>query len=109
MALTEKQVYQVEITENDNVQVRVKTNIYRDGEIIATNNERHVVAPGQDYSGEIGKVRRMCQAAFTPTVLDREEKREALALADTLGDIKDAETALKTAEQAHEAALIAEG
>ena len=114
MPLTEKQFYQVEITENDHVQVRVKTIIYRDGDVIASNNNRHVIAPGQDYSGEFAKTRRMCDAAFTSTVIARHEKREALqALQNSEspnpGAIIAAKAQLAAAENANDAALAAEG
>ena len=50
MALTEKDTYQVEVTEADHVQVRRRTTIYRDGTEISSTLHRHVVAPGQDYT-----------------------------------------------------------
>jgi len=63
--LTEKDTIQVEVTETDHVQVRVKTTIYRDNVEISHSLHRHVISPGQDYSGEDDKVRRICDAVFT--------------------------------------------
>jgi len=132
MALTEKNVYQVEVTENDHVQVRVRRLIMEGGEIISSSLHRHVVAPGQDYSGEIGKVRRMAAAAHVPTVVDRQQKLRGKQRAITERDMAkaaratddtpeteaaeiaaeqallDAEAAVEAAEAAHEAFLLSE-
>lgn len=78
MALTEKNVYQVEVTEGDNVQVRVKRIILDDGEPISSSLHRHVIEPGDDASGEVGKVRRVVAAAHVPTVVDKHQKRMAI-------------------------------
>lgn len=84
--LTEKNTIQVEVTETDHVQVRVKTTIYRDGEQVSYSLHRHVIAPGQDYSGEPKKVRRICDNTFVPTVVARyqaEQEYEAAEQEDT--------------------------
>jgi len=111
--LTEKTLYQIETTETDFVQVRARTYIYRDDVEISHANSRHVVSPTQDYSGEIGKVRRMCDATFVPTVKDKHIAKETLRAAeDALSkepdkrELKDAEKdarkAFKDAEKAHD-------
>lgn len=87
MTLTKHKVYQVEVTEDDHVQVRCKTLILEDGEIISSSLHRHVVSPGQDYSGEIGKVRRCCQAVHIPTVVDREITRQLYEEAKRLREV----------------------
>jgi hypothetical protein len=99
MVLTKQKVYQVEVTEDDHVQVRCKTLIIEDGEIISSSLHRHVITAGQDYTGEIGKVRRCCQAAHVPTVVDRETTRN---LYET------AKQAMIVATQAHDVAEVAE-
>jgi len=132
MALTEKNVYQVEVTESDHVQVRTRRLIMDDGEVISSSLHRHVVSPGQDYSGEIGKVRRVCDNAHVPTVVDRYQSTEARRVAEQFRDdardararddtpeneeaeaaaeqaLLDAEAVEEAAEAAHEAFLAAE-
>lgn len=133
MALTEKYVYQVEVTETDHVQVRTKRIILDNGEPISSSLHRHVVSPGEDASGEIGKVRRMVAAAHVPTVVDKWQKQWAIQTARDLHDaakkarlendtpetqaaeaaaeqvILDAEAAAEAAEAAHELFLENEG
>ena len=59
----------IEITENGNVQVRTKTAIMEDGKQISASFHRHVVAPGDDYSGEDARVQAICAATHTPEVV----------------------------------------
>ena len=132
MPLTEKYTYQVEITEDDNIQVRTRRIIMDNGEPVSSSLHRHVVSPGQDASGEIGKVRRMVAAAHVPTVVDKWQKKEAIQAARNLRDVArsaraeddtpetqaaeaaaeqailDAEAAAEAAEAAHEAFLESE-
>ena len=70
MAL-EKQVVvdKIEVTENGNVQVRTATRIVEDGNVISTSYHRHVVTPGQDYSGEDARVQAICAATHTEEVI----------------------------------------
>ena len=72
MALTER-------TEEDkieivgalrNVQVRTATIIERDGEEISRTFHRHVVAPGDDTSGESAEVQAICAAVHTQAIID---------------------------------------
>ena len=62
-------VDRVEILENGAVQVRTRTSILEDGQQISGTYHRHVVAPGDDYSGEDGRVRAICAAMHTPEVI----------------------------------------
>jgi hypothetical protein len=59
----------VEVLENKTVQVRTKTSIVEDGTPISSKFHRHVVAPGDDYSGEDAKVKTICVAMHTPEVI----------------------------------------
>ena len=70
MAL-EKQtaVDKIEVIENGAVQVRTATRIVEDGNVISSNYHRHVVNPGDDYSGEDARVQAICAAAHTPEVV----------------------------------------
>lgn len=72
MALTER-------TEEDkieivgafkHVQVRTATIIERDGVEISRNFHRHVVAPGDDTSGESAEVQAICTAVHTQAIID---------------------------------------
>lgn len=70
MAL-EKKVFvdRIEIVENGCVQVRTKTAIMEDGKPISSTFHRHVVAPGDDYSGEDARVKAICEVTHTPEVV----------------------------------------
>lgn len=59
----------VEVVENGCVQVRTKTAIMENGEQISGSFHRHVVAPGDDYSGEDARVQAICAATHTPEVI----------------------------------------
>ena len=62
-------VDQIEVLKNGCVQVRTKTAIMEDGKQISGAYQRHVVAPGQDYSNEDARVRAVCDAMHTPEVV----------------------------------------
>jgi hypothetical protein len=62
-------VDRIEVVENGSVQVRIKTAIMEDGKQISGNFHRHVVAPGDDYSGEADRVKAICAATHTPEVI----------------------------------------
>ena len=60
----------VEVVENGCVQVRTKTAILEDGKEISSKFHRHVVAPGDDYSAEEDRVKAICAATHTQSVVD---------------------------------------
>jgi len=60
----------IEIIENGCVQVRTKTAILEDGKEISSKFHRHVVAPGDDYSAEEARVKAICAATHTRSVVD---------------------------------------
>jgi hypothetical protein len=62
-------VDRIEVVENGCVQVRTKTAIMEDGVQISGTFHRHVVAPGDDYSGEDARVQAICAATHTPEVV----------------------------------------
>lgn len=62
-------VDQIEITENGTVQVRTATRIVEDGAVLSSSLHRHVIAPGDDYSGECDKVKAICAATHTAAVV----------------------------------------
>ena len=55
----------IEALENGCVQVRTKTAFKEDGVEIGSRFHRHVVAPGDDYSGEDTRVQGICAALHT--------------------------------------------
>lgn len=62
-------VDRIEILENGSVQVRTKTAIMEDGKQISGNFHRHVVAPGDNYSTEDARVKAICAATHTASVI----------------------------------------
>ena len=62
-------VDRIEVVENGYVQVRTATRIMEDGKQISANFHRHVVAPGDDYSGEDARVKAICAATHTAGVV----------------------------------------
>ena len=62
-------VDKIEIVENGSVQVRTKTAIMEDGKEISSSFHRHVVAPGNDYSQEDARVKAICAATHTQSVV----------------------------------------
>lgn len=63
-------VDRIEVVENGCVQVRTKTTIKENGAEISSKFHRHVVAPGDDYSGEDARVQSICAAAHTSEVIE---------------------------------------
>ena len=62
-------VDKIEVLENGCVQVRTATRIVEDGNVISSSFHRHVIAPGDDYSGEDARVRAICKASHTKEVV----------------------------------------
>jgi hypothetical protein len=59
----------IETLKNGCVQVRTCTRFIENGEHISSQLHRHIVAPGDDYSGEDAKVQAICAAAHTAEVI----------------------------------------
>ena len=72
MALTERTAEdKIEIVgDHKMVQVRTATIIERDGVEISRSFHRHVLAPGDDISGESAEVQAVCNAVWTQEVKD---------------------------------------
>ena len=58
-------VDRIEALESGVVQVRTATRVMEDGKQISGTFHRHVVAPGDDYSGEDTRVQGVCKALHT--------------------------------------------
>lgn len=70
MALEKQTVVdKIEVLENGCVQVRTATRIVEDGVQLSQSYHRHVVAPGNDYSGEDARVQAICAATHTAEVV----------------------------------------
>jgi len=70
MALEKKSIVdRIEIIENGCVQVRVKMSIWEDGQEISGTFHRHVIAPGENYNSQDGRVKAVCAAVHTPEVV----------------------------------------
>ena len=76
---TEKESYQVEVTENGHVQVRKATRVYKDGVEIAKTYHRHVLAPDtseETLNEQVDKVKAIAEAAWTKEIKDAYEKQK---------------------------------
>ena len=62
-------VDRIEVLENGCVQVRTCTRVLEDGKQISGTYHRHVVAPGDDYTGEDARVQAICAATHTAEVI----------------------------------------
>ena len=70
MALIEKQIVDlVELVQSNHIQVRTANIIEKDGVEIAKSFHRHVLAPGDDVSGEDPKVQAIANAVWTEEVI----------------------------------------
>jgi len=70
MALTERiEIGSREVLADGQIQVRTDTVIERDGVEISRTFHRHVVAPGDDVSGEDGSVQIVANAVHTAEVI----------------------------------------
>ena len=70
MALEKVEIVdRIEVVENGCVQVRTRTSILEDGNQISGTFHRHVVCPGDDYSGEDARVQAICAATHTSEVI----------------------------------------
>jgi hypothetical protein len=59
----------IEVLESGVVQVRTRTSILENGVQISGTFHRHVVNPGDDYSGEDARVKAICKATHTAKVV----------------------------------------
>ena len=62
-------VDKIEALENGCVQVRTATRIFENGVCIGQSYHRHIVAPGDDYSGQDARVQAICAATHTADVI----------------------------------------
>ena len=78
MALTERTVVSSrEVLSDGQIQVRTDTVIERDGVEVSRTYHRHVIAPGDDVSGEDAGVQTVANAVHTAEVIAAYEAAEA--------------------------------
>ena len=78
MALTKETVVdKIEVLELGQVQVRTATRVLEDGTQLSQSFHRHVLAPGDDLSGQDAKVSAIATATWTPEVVTAYEEMVA--------------------------------
>ena len=83
MSLSEtKATDKIEVLENGSVQVREANRVLRDGEVIAQNFHRFVVAPGEATQDMDAKVTAICAAVHTPEVIAAYQAEQARMAAE---------------------------
>jgi hypothetical protein len=69
MAITKRTELKEEILPNQVIQIRTTTVVEEDGVELARNHHRHVVAPGDDVTGEPQEVQDIAAALWTADVI----------------------------------------
>ena len=69
MAITKRTELKEEILPNQVIQIRTTTVVEEDGVELARNHHRHVVAPGDDVSGEAQEVQDIAAILWTAEVI----------------------------------------
>ena len=70
MSLTEQKVVdQIEVVEDGIVRVRTATKILKDGTEIGRTFHRHILAPGDDLTGQDSRVTAIANATWTSQVI----------------------------------------
>ena len=68
-----------EVAENGSISVRTDTVINDDGKELSRSFHRHVVAPGDDVSGEDARVQAVANAVWTDEVVEAFAAAQAAA------------------------------
>ena len=63
-------VDRIEVVENGCVQVRTCTRIIENNKQISESFHRHIIAPGDSYSAQETRVKAICAAIHTQSVVD---------------------------------------
>ena len=69
MAITKRFELKEEILPNQVIQIRTTTVVEEDGVELARSHHRHVVAPGDDVTGEAQEVQDIAAALWTADVI----------------------------------------
>ncbi|UOF81585.1 hypothetical protein [Bacteriophage sp.] len=82
MALTKNVLIdKIEVVENGIVQVRERTDVLEDGNVLSSSFHRWTLTPGQDLAGQADNVKAIATAAWTQEVIAAYEAQEAANLA----------------------------
>ncbi len=74
MALTKEiTVDKIEVLEMGQIQVRTATRVLEDVAVLSSSFHRHVLAPGDDLSGQDSRVSAIATATWTPEVISAYE------------------------------------
>jgi len=71
-----KTIDQITVVENGIVQVREATKITEDGTELSRTFHRWTLTPGQDITDQDDRVKAVCQAAWTPEVVQAYKARQ---------------------------------
>ena len=75
---TEENVtYQIEVLKEGQIQVRRATRIFEDGIELSKKYHRHVLAPGDNLTGQPEKVKKIAQKVWTPEVIGKYKEKKA--------------------------------
>ena len=75
MALTKETIVdKIEVLEKGQVQVRTATRVLEDGAVLSSSFHRHVLAPGDDLSGQDARVSAIATATWTAEVVTAYEE-----------------------------------
>jgi len=75
MALTKETIVdKIEVLEMGQVQVRTATRVLEDGAVLSSSFHRHVLAPGDDLSGQDARVLAIATATWTAEVVTAYEE-----------------------------------
>jgi len=81
MALTKETIVdKIEVLEMGQVQVRTATRVLEDGTQLSSSFHRHVLAPGDDLSGQDAKVSAIATATWTDDVIAAYQDSQDAAL-----------------------------
>ena len=81
MALTKETVVdKIEVLEMGQVQVRTATRVLEDGTQLSSSFHRHVLAPGDDLSGQDARVSAIATATWTDEVIAAYQAAQDAAL-----------------------------
>jgi hypothetical protein len=67
----------IEVVENGIIQVRERTDVLEDGNVLSSSFHRWTLTPGQDLAGQDAKVTAIAQAAWTQEVIAAYEAQVA--------------------------------
>jgi hypothetical protein len=81
MALTKETIVdKIEVLEMGQVQVRTATRVLEDGVALSSSFHRHVLAPGDDLSGQDARVSAIATATWTDEVIAAYQESQDAAL-----------------------------